>query len=226
MQIIPAILATTEEQYLQDLKEIESCDELITNGWIQLDFMDNQFVQNEQSSFAAQNKSIGIDVIARNPTDLKIEAHLMVEYPENWIDELVKIDVKRIIFPLEDSEGIEERIKHIKNHGKEVGLSINPETKIEDLIKYLNNLSVLLIMSVNPGKQGQSFIPKIIEKIKGCSQLRSSNNLNFLIGVDGGVSSENVKMIVDAGADYVVVGSHLLKGDINLNLQKFKEALK
>src|SRR5687767_9744610 len=119
IQIIPAILATTEEEYKQKIGIVNSSPSL-EGGWVQIDLMDNKFVQN---------KSISADIIGKYPTKLKTEAHLMVEYPEGWIDELVKLGVDRIIFPVEDNEGVSERIKHIKNHDIKVGLSINPETE-------------------------------------------------------------------------------------------------
>lgn len=211
IQIVPAILATTEEEYREILKKIESCPEL-AEGLIQIDLMDKKFVANE---------SIKPEVIGRNPTKLKQEAHLMVEYPENWIDELIKTDVDRIIFPVEDIEGIEERINHIKNHGKQVGLSLNPETQVQKVQPFVVKLDVVLVMAVNPGFGGQEFIPEVLEKIKEIKD----KTLDVSVGVDGGVTPENAKLIVDAGADYLVVGSHLLEGNIDENLGKFKQAL-
>lgn len=195
MQIIPAILATSEEEYAKKLKQIEESPDLI-GGWVQIDLMDNKFVQN---------KSIGPEIIAKYPTDLKIEAQLMVEYPENWIDELVKISVARIVFPIEDVEGIDERITHIKNHGIEVGLSINPQTDIETLAPFADKIDIVLVMSVEPGFGGQEFIPETIEKIKKIK----SKNWPIKIEVDGGISKQVMKDLENAGADYAVIGSHL-----------------
>lgn len=194
MQIIPAILATSEEEYARKLKQIE--DSKFNNNWVQIDLMDNKFVQN---------RSIGPLVIAKYHTNFKIEAQLMVEYPENWIDELVKIPVTRIVFPVEDVEGVDERITHIKNHGIEVGLSINPETDIETLTPFAGKIDVVLIMSVKPGFGGQEFIPETIEKIKKIK----SKDWPIQIEVDGGVSKQVMPELENAGADSVVVGSHL-----------------
>lgn len=221
LQIIPAILATTEEQYLQDLKEIESCDELITNGWIQLDFMDNQFVQNEQSSFAGQNKSIEPGVAAKNPPKLNIEAHMMVKNPSYWADQLLVLKPKRVIIPIEIGENAVRFITESKGKFEQIGLSINPETDINLLESYINMVDSVLIMTVHPGFQGQQFLVENLDKV---SYLKSKNKI-LTVGVDGGVSVANIKLVANVGADYAVIGSHLLKGDINLNLQKFKEAL-
>lgn len=213
VNIIPAILATSEDEYQDKLRRVES---LPDREWVQIDLMDNKFVQNQ---------SIGPQIISKYPTSLKIEAQLMVEYPENWIDELVKIKVNRIVFPIEDSQGIEERITHIKNHGIEVGLSLNPETPVETVEPFIATIDLVLIMSVNPGFGGQQFIPGTIEKVKKCSKLRSNNNAGFVIEVDGGVSEGVVKDLAEAGTDNLVIGSHLVEGDINENLKKIKQSL-
>ncbi len=209
VQIIPAILATTQEEYKEKLQKIEQSG-LFEGGWVQLDLMDNKFVQNE---------SIGVDVIAKYPTNLKIEAQLMVKYPSNWIDELVKVGVGRIIFPVEDGENIRERLQHIKNHNIEAGLSLNPDTGASEVEEYLNDTDVILVMSVNPGFGGQEFKLEVLEKIKRLKSLK----LDLIVGVDGGVSPENVKQLVSAGVDYLVVGSHLVEGNIEENLEKIWE---
>ena len=210
VQIIPAILATTAEDYKQKLEKIMACPEL-AEGWVQIDLMDNKFVQN---------KSISPEVIAKYITKLKIEAQLMTQYPENWIDELVKIKVNRIVFPIEDEEGIKERIKHIKNHGIEVGLSVNPQSSVGKVEPFVATIDLVLIMSVNPGFGGQQFIMQTIDKVKEAAQLRSRNE-NLVIEVDGGINEQVVKELVEAGVDNLVVGSSLLEGDIEENLQKF-----
>ncbi|MBI4036341.1 ribulose-phosphate 3-epimerase [Candidatus Daviesbacteria bacterium] len=195
IQIIPAILATTEEEYIQKLKKIEE-NWQFKNDWVQIDLMDNKFVQN---------KSVGPKIIAKYPTDLKIETQLMVEYPENWIDELIKIPVARIIFPVEDKEGIAERIVHIKNHGIEVGLSLNPETAVETLEPFADTIDLVLVMSVQPGFGGQEFIPESVEKVKKIKGM----GWPVKIEVDGGINKEVAKDLERSGADYLVVGSHL-----------------
>src|SRR3989344_8473369 len=101
-QIIPAILATTEQDYKDKIQELENSDSF-EGGWIQIDLMDNKFVQNQ---------SIGPEVLAKYKTPFRREAQLMVEYPEGWIEELVKVRVERIVFPTEDAQGVEERINH------------------------------------------------------------------------------------------------------------------
>lgn len=214
IQIIPAILATTEEEYKEKLERIEGSPEL-AEGWVQIDLMDNKFVQN---------KSISAEIIAKYPTSLKREVHLMVEYPENWIDELVKVGVERIIFPVEDAEGVLERIKHIKDHGIKVGLSVNPETPVEKISAFIGTIDVVLLMSVRPGFGGQEFIPDTVEKVKRTVILRSG--YKFLVEVDGGVNEEVAKDLAEAGVDSLVIGEHLINGDITENLEKIWESIR
>ncbi|MDD2822871.1 MAG: ribulose-phosphate 3-epimerase [Candidatus Daviesbacteria bacterium] len=211
--IIPTILATTEEEYQKKVNLINQSEDL-KNGWVQIDIMDNKFVQN---------KSVGIDIIKKYPINLKVEAHLMVNYPENWIDGLFEIGVDRIIFPVEDSEGIKERITHIKNHGIEVGLALNPETPVEKVMPYIDSIDTLLILSVHPGFGGQEFIPETINKIK--QVVLQKNQSSFKIEVDGGITVDNIKDIVEAGADGIVIGERLIYGDIRKNLEEINQKL-
>lgn len=216
-QIIPAILATTEVDYKAKLDRIRTCPELV-EGWVQIDLMDNKFVQN---------RSIEPQIIAKYPTNFKLEAHLMVEDPMSWTTKLVKINnIKRIIFHIEIEEDIEKIVQIVRGHGIEVGLAINPETTLEKLNPFISEIDVVLIPGVRPGFQGQEFIPETIYKIKECFRLRSNNNRHFRIEVDGGISKENIKEIVDAGADYLVIGSGLFKYDnLKEGLKKIKEAI-
>ncbi|QQG43583.1 MAG: ribulose-phosphate 3-epimerase [Candidatus Daviesbacteria bacterium] len=195
IKIIPAILATTEEEYKDKLLELEK-ENCLKFDWVQIDFMDNKFVQNQ---------SITPEIIAKYPTQFQIEAQLMVEYPENWVDELVKIPVRRIVFPVEDTSGLRERISHIKNHGIKVGLSINPETDLETVEPYVGEIDIILVMSVNPGFGGQQFQPQAIEKVKEIKQ----KNWPITIEVDGGINKDVLESLEKAGADSVVIGSHL-----------------
>lgn len=212
VQIIPAILATTEEDYKKRIQQIEESS-LFEGKWVQIDLMDNKFVQN---------KSVSPEIIAKFPTKLRLEAHLMVEYPENWIDELVKTNVDRIIFPVEDIEGVKERINHIRNHGKQVGLSINPETSVSDLEPFLDEIDIVLVMSVHPGFQGQNFLPEVLSKIEEIKQKRD----DLSVEVDGGISEETAKQVIDAEADYLVIGSTLFKyGNLKEGLERITSAI-
>ena len=130
-----------------------------------------------------------------------------------------KFGFKRIIFPVEDGEGILERVEHIKNHNIEVGLSVNPETDILKLTPFIAMIDLILVMGVHPGFSGQEFIDKTLEKIKEINDLGWVNKIE----VDGGVNLENSKNLAELGVDNLVIGSHLFEGDIEKNVQEIKE---
>lgn len=212
-QIIPAILATTEEEYRTKLEKIGSCQEL-SQGWIQIDLMDNKFVQN---------KSIDASVIGKYPTNLKKEAHLMVVDPLNWIEALVKVGIKRVIFPVEVEE-VESTIIKVKGSGLQVGLACNPETPVAKVTPFIDKIDVVLLLAVYPGFGGGEFVLETLEKIRELSKLRGQNK--FLIEVDGGINESVAKEIVEAGADNLVIGSHLIDGNITENLEKIWQSLR
>ncbi len=216
IQIIPAILDKTPEdfgEHAEQLKHSLSFQE----GWVHIDLADNQFVPNQ---------SIRPSVMVKYPLELHKEAHLMVLHPLEWINELVEAGFERIIFHIEAKDDLNECIDKIKSKGLEVGLAIKNETSLEELEPFMDKLDVILLMGVAPGFQGQEFIPETINKVKETSRLRSKGNYNFRIGVDGAVKDDNIKDIVEAGVDFVTVGSFLLKGDPDENLERLWEAVR
>lgn len=220
VQIIPAVLATTEEEYQQDISKLESCESL-QNGWVHIDFADNIFVQNI---------TIEPEIIQKSPTNLLKEAHLMVAHPREWIDKLVAAGFNRVIFHIECEDNIEEVIDYIKSKGLEVGLAIKNETPIEKLQPFVGRINrgtvfvpkieVILVMTIVPGFQGQPFIPQALDKVR---QIKSKWGVK--VGVDGAVKDDNIKDIVDTGADFVIIGSYLLKGNIEENLENLWEII-
>lgn len=211
VQIIPAVLATSEQQYEEDITKLSSANSL-KKGWVHIDFADNIFVQN---------KTIEPDVISKFPADFLKEAHLMVVHPKEWIDKLTETSFKRIIFHLESKDDINDVINYIRSKGLEVGLAINNETPIENLEPFVDKIDVVLIMSIVPGFQGRPFIPEALDKVRRIK----SENWPVRIGVDGHVQDSDVKEIVDAGVDFMIVGSYLLKGNTDENLEKLWEAI-
>lgn len=128
--------------------------------------------------------------------------------------------MNRIIIPLEIDQ-VSESIEQIIKTGAEVGLSINPATPIEKLEPYVNKIDTVLVMSVEPGFGGQKFIAQTVDKVREIKDKRWP----VKIGVDGGINDLVVKDLVDAGADYLVIGSHLIEGSIDENLEKIWEAI-
>lgn len=211
IQIIPAVLATTEEQFEKDITKLSSSESL-QEGWVHIDFADNIFVQNQ---------TISPEVVAKFPFSFHKEAHLMVSYPKEWIDSLKDTGFERVIFHLESEGNIEKLIEYIKNKGLEVGIAIKNGSDIEKLAPFVEKIDVLLLMSVVPGFQGQVFIPEALEKIRGLK----SKGWQVKIGVDGAVKDTNIKEVMEAGADFVIMGSYLLKGNIAENLEKVWEQI-
>lgn len=211
VQIIPAILATTEADYARDIARYRQSPSF-QESWVHIDFMDNKFVPN---------KSIDPSVIAKYPIDLHKEAHLMVLHPLEWIDELVKSGFERIIFHLESQDDTMECIDNIKSKGLEVGLVINSKTPVEKLEPFITKIDVVLVMSVVPGFQGQPFIPATLNKVMDIK----SKGWSVKVGIDGAVRNSNIKEIIKSGVDFVTVGSYLLKGDIDENLENLWEII-
>ncbi len=214
VQIIPAILATSEENYQRDILRYKKAFSF-KEGWVHIDFMDNIFVPN---------KSIGASETAKYSIDLHKEAHLMVQNPLSWIDELAKAGFERVILHIE-SENIAESIEKAKEKGLEKGLAVKNDTELTKIKPFLDKLDTVLIMGVEPGFQGQEFIPESLNKIKEVSKLREHGGYGFKIEVDGALRDDNIKAVVEAGADFVIVGSYLLKGDIDENLENLWEKI-
>ncbi len=211
VQIIPAILATSEEQYVQDIANLER-SEALKNGWIHIDFADNVFVPN---------KTIDPQLVAKHPTNFKKEAHLMVAHPKSIIGKLVEAGFSRVLFHIECKDDLDECIAETKAKGLEVGLVLKHETPLGELEPFASKIDVVLLMSVVPGFQGQPFIEDSLNKVR---QLKSKQ-WPIRVGVDGAVGDTNIKQIIDAGADYVNVGSFLVKADPDESLERLWEAI-
>lgn len=210
VQIVPTLFATNEEDYKKRI-EIVSSSKSFTEGWVQMDLMDNKFVPNQ---------GVTLETIKRNPVRFKKEAQLMVIDPMEWIGGLLEFGVDRIVFPVEISHGISQLLDLLASK-VERGLSLNPETPMETLDPYISKLEAILLMSVKPGLETQPFdrgVLKKIEYIKSHWQIK--------VGVDGGINEKNAYELSEAGADYLAVGSFLFTGDFDENLERLLEAIK
>lgn len=212
IQIIPAILSTSEEEYRKDITKYQR-SQLFKEGWVHIDFMDNKFVPNQ---------SIDPEVSAKYPIDLHKEAHIMVSNPLEWVDKLVEVGFERIIFHIESADDVLKVIEYIKSKGLEAGLAINSNTPIEKLDPYISKIDVILVLSIVAGFQGQPFIPKTLDKVR---KIKSTNE-SIKVGVDGAIKDTNIKEVVKAGVDFVIVGSYLLNGDVDENLENLWEVIR
>ncbi len=196
IQIIPTIIAKDFQELNEKIKKIESYVE-----WAQLDVMDGKFVNNLTWNNPADLKNL--------ETNLNLEAHLMINDPEEVIDQWIKSGVKRIIFHYEATDKHQEIIEKIKKSGLEVGLAINPETSISILDDLIEQIDLVLIMTVNPGFGGQGFLNESVDKIK---QLREKYK-DVKIGVDGGINLETAPKVIKAGANILAVGTAIFKSN-------------
>lgn len=206
--IIPAILATTEEQFSQELDLIKSSPSL-ADGWVHIDFMDGELVET---------KSVDLEVLKKFDIPFKKEAHLMVKRPQEWIDKLVEVKFDRVIIHLE-AEEVGNTLNELKQKGLVAGIAVNPETELGLLKLYLEDIDVLQIMDIKPGKQGQPFLSSTYDRVKDAAKIFHT------IAVDGGVNDETAAKLVEAGASRLVIGSFLEKGDIEENVEKIWEVI-
>jgi len=216
IQISPSILSADFSQLGNEIKRLEEGGA----DMIHVDVMDGHFVPN---------LTIGPPVIKalRKQCSIKFDVHLMISPVHKYIEAYSDAGADIITIHPEATDNLEESILKIKNLNKKVGVSLNPESKIELIIDYLEKIDLVLIMSVNPGFGGQKFMPEVLKKIKRLKEIRSQNNIDFDIEIDGGINFENYKLAIEAGANILVSGTTVFKsnnGDIkkNINLLKLK----
>ncbi len=187
--------------------------------WIHFDVMDGHFVPN---------LTFGPDILKafRRSSDLFMDAHLMVTDPSFFADVFMKAGADQITFHYEavEEDKIPELIEKIHAGGCKAGISIKPKTEVKVLEPYLKDVDLVLVMSVEPGFGGQSFIENSYNKIRELDALRKEKDLAYKIQVDGGVNSANAGKLVACGVDVLVAGSFVFKGDMEANIQSLYDA--
>ena len=216
IQISPSILSADFSQLGKEIKRLEEGGA----DMIHVDVMDGHFVPN---------LTIGPPVIKalRKNCSLKFDVHLMISPVHKYIKAYAEAGADIITIHPEATDDLEESILKIKNLNKKVGVSLNPESKIELISEYLEQIDLVLIMSVNPGFGGQKFMPEVLDKIKQLKKIQEEKKISFDIEIDGGINFENCKVAIQAGANILVSGTTIFKsngGDIkkNINLLKLK----
>ncbi|WBB29864.1 ribulose-phosphate 3-epimerase [Parvimonas micra] len=214
LELSPSLLSAD----FTDLKsEIEVLDK---NGvkYLHLDVMDGMFVPNI---------SFGPMIIKqlRPLTNMVFDVHLMIEDPDRYVQNFKDAGADILTVHYEACKHLHRTISYIKSLGMKAGVSLNPATNIEVLDYVLEDLDLVLIMSVNPGFGGQSFIPSAIDKIKNLKAKIRERNLNVIVEVDGGVKTTNVKDVIEAGADLIVSGSDVFADKEN-RIKAYKEIFK
>ncbi|MGM0602756.1 MAG: ribulose-phosphate 3-epimerase [Bacillota bacterium] len=195
-QFAPSLLSADFSNLQQEIKKVEKAD------YLHLDVMDGVYVPN---------LTFGPGLIAdiRKHTDMIFDTHLMMVNPEKYIEEFVKAGSNILTVHAEATQHVHRVIQMIKDHNVKAGCSLNPATPLQELEYVLPDLDLVLIMSVNPGFGGQSYIPQITDKIKKLRKIIDENNYNVKIEVDGGINTDNLSKIISAGADIIVSGSSI-----------------
>lgn len=186
--------------------------------YVHIDVMDGLFVPSI---------SYGMPVIAsvRKDTDKIFDVHLMIQEPIRYIDEFVKAGADIITVHVEACTDVEATLNKIKDSGVKAAITLNPQTPVSAIEPYIGMVDMVLVMSVNPGFGGQKFIPECLDKVKQVKRIIEEKNLNIDIEIDGGVNLDNVKDIVAAGANVIVAGSAVFKGDAAANTRAFLEII-
>ena len=176
-----------------------------------IDVMDGQFVENNNVDLMKDYA-----LITSHISNLGIDVHLMVNNIEEFVEEYLSLSPRIITFHIESSKD-EDRtlklIKKIKESGTKVGIAISPDTNIDEIKKYLGMIHMVLVMTVIPGKGGQSLIPKTIQKIKNLREYINEKKIDIDIEADGGINGENAKDVIKAGANILVIGTYLLNSE-------------
>ena len=205
--VAPSLLAADFSKLREEIQEVESYGA----EYLHLDVMDGNFVPNI---------SFGAPVISsiRKHSNLVFDVHLMVENPDRFIKDIVDAGADVITVHAEATKHLNRTIQLIKSYGKKVGIALNPSTPL-DVIKYdLKDIDMVLIMTVNPGFGGQAFIERMLQKIR---DLRSIDP-NIDIQVDGGINNKTSKLVKEAGANILVAGSYLFKGDYKQKIESLR----
>ncbi len=200
IEISPSLLAANFSKLSEELKKVENAT------YLHLDVMDGAFVPN--ITFGP-----GLISDIRSKSDLLFDTHLMIENPEKYIKSFAEAGSDLITIHVEATNHLHRLIQKIKDLNCRAGVALNPATSIDSIHYVLDDLDLILIMSVNPGFGGQKFIKSSLDKIRHLKDLKMQKAYNYKISVDGGIKLNNVKEVINAGADVIVAGSAIFKSE-------------
>ena len=201
VELVPSILSADFSKLGLEIEAAERGGGTV----IHIDIMDGHFVPN---------LTMGPPVVKslRKVTRLPLDCHLMIENPDDFLEEFAAAGANWISVHYEACRHLHRTLEHIQQHGMQAAVVINPATRVEVLLEILPMLHHVLVMSVNPGFGGQKFIAFTLDKIRRLAQIREELGLNYRIEVDGGVSEHTIASVVEAGADLLVAGSAVFDG--------------
>ena len=212
-EVSTSILGVDEENSVKVFYDLE----VAKTDLYHVDVMDGKFVEQN-----TEKKMLNFTNEIKHISNIPLDVHLMVENIKENIDRYLPYEPKIITFHIEackNKEEVKELIKYLQENRIKCGISIKPNTNVEEILEYLPYLYLCLVMTVEPGKGGQKLIPETIEKVKKIKEYIKNNNLETYIEVDGGINLETAKVLKDAGADILVSGSGILKSE------NFKETI-
>ena len=212
IKVSPSILASDFANLQSEVEKVEKAGA----DYLHIDVMDGAFVPNI---------TLGAPVVKsiRPHSNLVFDVHLMIDEPIRYIDDFAKAGADLITIHLESTDKVEETLKLIREKGCRAGLSIKPKTQPEEILPYINLVDLILVMTVEPGFGGQSFMADMIPHIEEVKRILSTNGSDAEIEVDGGISPENVRLVLDAGANVIVAGSAIFRSqDIPATIKALK----
>ena len=207
VEVATSLLDVDKEKIIKTIYDLE----VAGTDYFHIDVMDGKFVKNDTIEKMREYTEY-IKQVSNTPIDV----HLMVDNIEPYLKEYVDMEVQAIIFHIESCKNEEEALKwisYLKENNIKVGITLKPKTKIEDIYKYIPYIHKVLVMSVEPGKGGQEFMPEAIEKIKKLNNFIYENGFEVDIEVDGGINDKTANQTIEAGVNILVAGNYIAKAE-------------